>query len=134
MRTTILRLAPVLLLALVACDDAPEAACLNEAVTDCAPLYAPTFSNVYQRTLSTSCALGGGACHGADTTASTLSLVDEDQAHAALMAHVSPGDAVCSPLSTRLSGIGGDQMPPGTPLDAAAICAIRQWIANGAER
>lgn len=44
-----------------------------------------------------------------------------------------PGDAACSPLSTRLSGVGGDRMLPGGNLDAGAICAIRQWIANGAE-
>lgn len=121
--------------AALGCDDAPPAtACVDPAVTDCAPLYEPTFSNVYQRTLSQSCAVGGAACHGSDGAVSSLVLIDEDQAYDAVLAHVTAGDAACSPLSTRLSGVGGDQMPPGTPLDDAAICAIRQWIADGALR
>lgn len=123
----------LLLGGLVGCDDAPAPACVDESVVDCAPLYEPSFTNVYNRTLVQSCAVGGGACHGSDSTASSFVLVDESQAYDAVMQHLMPGDAACSPLSTRLSGVGGDQMPPGGNLDAAAICAIRQWIANGAE-
>lgn len=120
-----------LLLGAAACDDAP-ADCLAGDPTDCAPLYDPTFANVYERTLIGSCAVGGSACHGSDGATSDLRLVDRAQAHAALLAYLTPGDAVCSPLSTRLDGVGAGQMPPGAQLDAAAKCAVRQWIADGA--
>lgn len=118
---------------LVACDDASESACLTAPATDCAPLYEPTFTNIYNRTLVQSCAVGGGACHGANSATSTFVLVDEASAYDAVMQHVTPNDVACSPLSTRLSGVGGDRMPPGGGLDAGAICAIRQWIEGGAE-
>lgn len=115
------------------CDDAPApAACLSGEPADCAPLYDPTFENVYTRTLEPSCAVGGPACHGADGTAGNFRLADRASAHAAVMQYVLAGDAACSPLSTRLDGVGGNQMPPGVALDDAAKCAVRQWIANGA--
>jgi hypothetical protein len=123
----------ILCACLIGCDDAPPpAACLSGEPADCAPLYDPTFENVYTRTLEPSCAVGGPACHGPQGTAGNLQLVDQASAHAAIMQYVSAGDAACSPLSARLDGIGGDQMPPGAALDDAAKCAVRQWIANGA--
>ena len=122
-----------LALAVLGCDDDPPAqSCLAGDPTDCAPLYEPTFENVYDRTLLGSCAVGGSACHGSEGRTSALRLGDPASAHAALMAYVTPGDAICSPLSTRLDGIGAGQMPPGGPLNEAAKCSIRQWISNGA--
>ena len=76
--------------------------------------------------------MGGGACHGSDGQTSGFRLPDRADAHAVVLEYVIPGDAACSPLSTRLDGFGGDQMPPGAGLDDAAKCAIRQWISQGA--
>lgn len=129
---TLMTLATLAFCALFGCDDDPPANCLAVDPTDCAPLYEPTFANVYERTLLGSCAVGGSACHGSDGTTSGFQLVDRESAHAAVLEYVTPGDAVCSPLSTRLDGVGAGQMPPGTALDAASKCAIRQWIADGA--
>lgn len=134
----ILTLITLSLVAALGCDDDAPAACLPGDPTDCAPLYEPTFVNIYERTLLGSCAVGGAACHGNDGTTSGFQLPDRGDAealagaHTAVLAYVVPGDAVCSPLSTRLDGVGADQMPPGASLDAASKCAIRQWIADGA--
>ena len=46
---------------------------------------------------------------------------------------VIPGDPACSDLMVRLDSPGQEwSMPPGTPLDERARCAIRRWIAAGA--
>jgi hypothetical protein len=107
-----------------------------ELETDCAPQYEPTFDQVWANTLSPSCALSG--CHGGGTASGGLELgADADTAHAALVdaGHVEPGDPGCSHLMAHLELDGGaEPMPPGAPLDEAELCAIRQWIADGAAR
>jgi hypothetical protein len=59
-----------------------------------------------------------------------------DVAFEGLSARVSPGDISCGALIQRLeSSDPARRMPPGpTPLTEPQRCAIRQWIANGAER
>lgn len=112
---------------------------------DCGAGYQPTFHNVYANTLSKSCGNDDHNCHSSSGHQGGLSLGDgEDAAYAALMAksgldssrdRVTPGNASCSLLVVRLYGVGKDyQMPEGQPLDAAASCAIAQWVQNGAER
>lgn len=119
-------------------DDAeagpPECVTVN---LDCAPLYQPTFDEVFARTLESSCASGGGSCHGSSGKRGGLTLTDVDEAHAALVSggRVLPGDAACSELVVRLEGAGESwSMPPGRQLSEAERCAIRQWVDRGAAR
>lgn len=118
--------------------------CGEECVTvdpGCAPLYAPTFENVFARTLAPTCAVGDSSCHGASGGRGGLVLAEREAAYAALVGvgardggvRVVPGDPGCSALVVRLVSDDAEvQMPPGAPLAEAERCAIEQWIANGA--
>lgn len=122
--------------------DAPPA-CLDALELDCAPTFAPTFERFFENQLSSTCggAGTGGSCH-AEGGLGGLVLDDADAAHAALLddgreggALVLPGDPECSPLMMRLeSDDPMFVMPVGGKLDEGARCAVRQWIANGAQR
>lgn len=97
----------------------------------CTPEYEPTFDAVYANTL-TSCALAT-ACHGQGSENGLDLGPDADSAYEALLAegHVIPGEPGCGEVSIRL---GEGEMPPGAPLSDAELCAVRTWIANGAQR
>lgn len=101
--------------------------------TACAPLYQPTFDNVFANTIREGCGSARSACH-ASGGAGGMSLASPDTAHQSLRAgHVVPGDPGCSELIVRTSSPGEDyQMPPGTPLSPAERCALIQWVAAGA--
>ena len=104
---------------------------------NCAPLYTPTFSNVYSMTLRTSCGATNNACHSAAGAQGGLSFADEQTAYDGLMraGRVVGGDPGCSEMIVRTSSPGTDyEMPPGTPLSAPTQCALIQWVANGAQR
>ena len=111
-------------------DDGP---CLASVTTECQPLYAPNYDEVFNRTLKPTCALAGGACHAADGAMGGLVFADADDAFDLLLdgRRVLPGDPACSVLIKRLV-LG--EMPPGKPLSAAEQCAIVQWVAGGAKR
>jgi hypothetical protein len=132
------RLLPLTLAALVGA--VVSAGCEDECVTvstACDPLYAPTFDEVHARTLVTSCATAGAACHGAEGGRGGLVLSDREGAYGALVeaGRVVSGDPGCSELVARLVSTDPDvQMPPGAPLSDAERCAIVQWIADGAAR
>ena len=118
------------LLSVAGCDGA----CLDsEPDLGCAPLYEPTFDNLYTNTIAQKCAVNGASCHAAAGNAGGLTLEGPDVAHAALA-----GDADeprCAPAVVRThSSEEGTQMPPGAPLSEAELCAIRQWVAAGAPR
>jgi len=105
--------------------------------TACDPLYSPSFDDVHARTLATSCATAGSACHGSEGGRSGLVLSEPEGAYRALVeaGRVIPGDPGCSELVARIVSTDPDvQMPPGAPLSDAERCAIVQWIANGATR
>jgi hypothetical protein len=133
----------------VACsDDSNEgtagmsgAECLPQLELDCQPLYPPTFDEFYTRRIAPTCGAGGVLCHGAEGHRGNLTLADADGAYRALVgdggehARVIPGDPECSLLIKRLESNDLDfVMPVRNKLSAAERCAIRQWIANGAER
>lgn len=122
-------LALVVSIVVVGCDDA----CLDEAPDlSCAPLYEPTFDNVYDVTIAQKCAVSGASCHGVAGNQGGLTLEGRDAAHAALSAET---DAQCAPLVVRThTSDAGTQMPPGAPLSEAELCAIRQWVAAGTPR
>ena len=125
-------MALVLLLFVVAnCSSAEE--CVDVS-TECAPLYEPTFENIYTRTIVASCAVEG-QCHGADKAQAGLDFSTEDLAYSALVSKVKiiAGDPACSPMVIRLKSSDSTfQMPPGAPLLESEVCAIVKWIKEGA--
>jgi hypothetical protein len=114
------------------------AACGDQCVTpqpaSCAPLYQPTFDNVYTMTLNKTCAQPGTDCHAvASPTNKMLVFENVDLAYMELMSRVKTGDPSCSLLVERLEK--QPYMPPGDqPLPAAERCAIESWIRMGAAR
>ncbi len=132
--------AAVLAAAAPGCSAKTEPSCATVNAS-CAPLYAPTFDNVFARTLQPTCAAGGGSCHAAGAGQGGLTYDSADHAYAELLgkaggaARVNPGDAACSALVERIeSSDGAFQMPPGAPLVPGERCTIEQWIAQGAKR
>ncbi|HEX4418294.1 MAG TPA: c-type cytochrome domain-containing protein [Kofleriaceae bacterium] len=120
---------------------APLAGCTSDAPPDCitvdtscAPLYAPTFDNVYAMTLKNTCGSQLTSCHSAAGHQGGMSFQDEDHAYAALLAgRVKPGNPGCSLMIVRTSSPGAAyQMPPGDPLSEQERCALIQWVQAGA--
>jgi hypothetical protein len=129
-------LAAALAAALVAggaagCPSDPPPACIA-VDTSCAPLYAPTFDNIYTMTLRDTC--GSLSCHSAQGQAGGMSFQDEQHAFDALRAgRVMPGDPGCSKMVVRTDSPGASyQMPPGDALSEPARCALIQWVQAGA--
>ncbi len=132
----------VLVASLVSCSDPPEPQPAPRVCAPapppptCSPLYEPTFTNVFERTLRPSCGLGGAACHTAKGRQGGLVFEDADEAYRALQAgQLSPGDPGCSALVVRLTATDPNlRMPPGRALAAEEQCAVARWIADGAKR
>ena len=130
------RLLCSLVVSAAACGDEPPPTCTTVDLA-CAPLYPPTFSNVYATTLAGKCGGDRVACHSDRGRAGGMSFGTEALAHAELRApglgRVVPGDAACSEMIVRTQGVGADyQMPPGEALTAEERCALVQWVAAGA--
>jgi hypothetical protein len=119
---------------LVGCPSDPPPECITVDAA-CAPLYQPTFTNVYNNTLVAGCGSTMSSCHSASGLAGGVSFEDQQTAydHLMLSGRVKPGNAACSEMIVRTSSPGEDyQMPPGDPLMAAEQCALIQWVQNGA--
>jgi hypothetical protein len=125
-------------------DDDGPLACVDVDADSCAPLYPPTWANVYSMTLTSDCATGGLSCHAsADALGAEqhgLFFADMDDALALLLAErgdatfVDPDDPGCSQILARLKTDDAiRRMPPGSTLLDTEICSIERWIANGAE-
>lgn len=129
------RLSLVLGLLLCGCPNDPPPACIT-VDTGCAPLYQPTFDNVYTMTLRDSCGSARSSCHSAAGLKGGMDFEDEQHAYDSLTAgRVMPGNPGCSKIVVRTSSPGEYyQMPPGDPLSPAARCALIQWVQNGALR
>jgi hypothetical protein len=113
-----------------------------EVKADCSPLYEPTFTQIYTRTLAPTCAAGGSSCHGPGGGRGSLTFESQASAYAMLVGQaatdggvrVLAGDPGCSVLVARLEADDeAIQMPPGSPLSSAERCSIERWIANGAK-
>jgi hypothetical protein len=113
-------------------DGPPECVTVD---TLCAPLYQPTFENVFNTTIRMTCGNQLGSCHSAQG-AGNMSLVDAPTAYASLLdGRVTPGDPGCSELIVRTHAPGkGYLMPPGSGpgLSAPERCALVQWVQAGA--
>lgn len=118
---------------LLGCAADPPPACIA-VDTSCAPLYAPTFDNIYAMTLRDTCGSQSASCHSAVGMQGGMSFQDQQHAFDALRAgRVVPGDPGCSKMIVRTDSPGAPyQMPPGDPLSAPARCALIQWVAAGA--
>lgn len=122
----------VLLAALPGCPDSGPPSCVA-VETSCAPLYAPTFDNVYATTLQNTCGSRLSSCHSANGLG-RMSLMEPSTAYTSLLdGHVTPGDPGCSEMIVRTNAPGKDyEMPPGMPLGAPERCSLIQWVAAGA--
>lgn len=137
-------LAPVFLLATTfllvpSCapsNDSDEEQPCVAARLDCQPIVSPpTFDALYTNIFKGSCATGTGSCHGS-ARAGGLDMQTADSAYAGLSARSQPTDVGCSLLLKRVESTKSSfRMPPGSAsLSEPQLCAIRQWIANGAKR
>jgi hypothetical protein len=116
------------------CPSEPPPACTTELIDpSCAPLYMPTFDNVYDGTLRVGCGGNRNSCHSASGDGD-MNLADPATAYASLLdGRVTPGDPTCSEMIVRTHGLGEDyQMPPGGALIASERCALVRWVAAGA--
>jgi hypothetical protein len=117
--------------------------CVEVSPSTCTPLYAPTYSEVFTRTLKPTCGQGTTSCHSAAGAQGGLVFEEAGESHRLLTEVASStgrprvvgGDAACSLLVTRLESTRPDfQMPPGAPLTPSERCAIIQWVQSGAAR
>ena len=135
---------PCLLWSIAACAPThdPHVHCVESGTIECSPLYPPSFDEVYANTLTPKCAIGGTSCHGDGNASSGLDLSGSaDAAYAALISpeqgapYIVPGDTHCGHLIYHLESTKpGAMMPPGSQLSEEERCAIRKWIASGAQR
>lgn len=132
----------LLCVALYGCgaNEVPETVCVQNLSTSCSPLFEPSYTNVFEQTLTRSCGVSGAACHASEGAQAGLILDDADEAYTQLLEpagaepRVKPGDPECSPLVVRLEAGGAEGMPPGSPLSAEERCSIIAWIRDGAAR
>ena len=111
--------------------------CLDALPSSCTPQYIPTFENVYENTLSKSCAGGGSSCHADINHHGGLDFSSQASAYETIanpdLGLIIAGDPACSELMIRLeSTTSGIAMPPGSPLSPEEKCAIMMWIEQGA--
>jgi hypothetical protein len=118
---------------LAACMQDPPPSCID-VDTGCAPLYVPTFDNIYNMTLRNTCGSARASCHSAAGQSGGMSFEDESHAYTALLnGRVMAGNPGCSKMVVRTSSPGASyQMPPGDPLGEAERCALIQWVQAGA--
>lgn len=135
-------LAAIASLVFLACStskDPPPRTCVP-VDTACAPLYAPTYAEVFERTLKPSCGREGASCHASQPSPQKgIALDDPDRAYKILLEDerglVVAGDPGCSMIVARITSQDGFvRMPPGRALLPAEQCSVIQWIAAGAKR
>src|SRR5438874_3086250 len=105
--------------ALAGCGTDPPPACIT-VDTACAPLYTPTFDNIYAMTLRDTCgSQNASSCHSAVGMQGGMTFQDQQHAFDALRAgRVVPGNPGCSKVVVRTDSPGAPyQMPPGDPLN-----------------
>ncbi|MBC8072855.1 MAG: hypothetical protein IAG13_31325 [Deltaproteobacteria bacterium] len=124
-------------------DDGALPECIEFDATACAPLYQPTYANVFAQTLQPDCATGGGACHANPDALGAaehgLFFTEASQTHALLLddlgddTFVRPGDASCGVMTVRLRTEDDLlRMPTGSMLLDTELCSVLQWIDAGA--
>ncbi len=102
---------------------------------NCDPLYPPDFETIYLTTVQPKCALG--PCHSVENAQGGIDLSSRDKTwmHWLDEGRVVPGRPSHSVLIQRLQlDDKSRRMPPGDGLESSEICAITQWIYDGAKR
>ncbi len=119
-------------------EEPTQPRCIELPQAACNPSYTPTFNRIFDETLKQGCSQTN-SCHNAEGRQGGLSFTDMEDSYALLLgqldgkARVLPNDAACSELIVRTHASGAPwQMPPGAPLRPGELCALRQWIENGA--
>jgi len=123
-------------LALAGCPGEDELVCV-ELDTACAPLYPPTWENVFANTLEPKCGTGGSGCHEGAGARGGLRLDDSTLAFQSLTTtlknYVDPGTPGCGEMIERVYSTASSlRMPRGTALVEAEKCALAQWVLAGA--
>jgi hypothetical protein len=129
--------------AFAACGGDDDAlACVENLPATCTPGFGPTWDAVYRNVVVSSCGVNAGtSCHGPEGKQGMLEMSSSSGAYAALLgtdgtrARVIPKDPSCSILMERLSSEDpAIRMPLGAgKLSAGTLCAIQQWIEQGAQ-
>jgi preprotein translocase subunit SecD len=127
--------------AVALCLDAPaDASCTDVAYGLHNGQIAPTFDEIFMRTLQPSCG-SSTSCHAGAHPQNGLSLDDAATAYTDLMsknaagteARVIPNDLKCGELIVRLETANEPwSMPKAGHLPDNLLCVIRHWIADGA--
>jgi hypothetical protein len=128
--------AAVATLALAGCPGEDELTCITPEPT-CAPLYPPTWDNVFNTTLLPKCGTGGSGCHEGNNAQGGLRLDESDIAYAHLTSpahdYVLLADPGCSQLLQRVyTSSSSLRMPRGSALSEAERCSLQQWVLAGA--
>jgi hypothetical protein len=145
MRLLLVAAVAAAVVAIVACgpSEPPAPACVANLSLACQPIYdPPVYQTIFDKTFHPTCASGSGTCHTSDAKMGGLVFEDADAAYALLLGQtdgrkrVIPYDPSCSLIMERLESTDPTfHMPPGdTSLLPSELCAIAQWIANGAQR
>jgi hypothetical protein len=124
---------------LAACSQPGPATCVDPPPAGCAPLYSPTYDEIFTRTLQPTCGKSGSSCHSAQGAQGGLVFENADDAYRRLTdpnrPRVVPGDPACSMMIERLSSDDPmRRMPPGRALSEPERCSISKWIEAGAKR
>jgi hypothetical protein len=145
MRCLLASLGLAIVAAATGCSD-PPLDCVQGLDVTCAPLYPPTFDNMFRDTLIPKCSTGGGSCHTPEGHQADLAFdeLDPDAAYHQLMMNstvhpdrerIAPGDPSCSVMIERVySSAKRWHMPRGSNLADNERCAMVQWVAQGALR
>lgn len=118
--------------------------CLADLSLDCKPTFEPaTYDAIFQNVLRPTCGSAGTGrqCHSEEGMMAGLVLQEHDEAYDSLLgkldgrARVVKGKPECSILVQRLESTEKRLRMPlnSDPLDEGLRCAIRLWIAAGAE-
>lgn len=123
-------------------DKAADATCTSVAYGIHNQVIAPTFTEIFTKTLKPSCG-SSTSCHAGSNAQHGLRLDDETTAYDDLMAknaagttaRVIPNDLKCGELIVRLETPDEPwTMPKGGHLPDDLLCVFRHWIAEGAPR
>jgi hypothetical protein len=132
--------------ALLGCgeDKPPASSCDTPPQQRCEASIPTTYDAIYDQIIRQGCggSATGASCHGPEGKKGGLLLADREQAYSYLLGdvdgrvRVTAGSPECSGLVHRLdSDDPSFRMPLGPPkLSEGLRCAVRQWIAMGAER
>ena len=121
-------------LLVAACADSEDLTCIDSPV-DCAPLYEPTFENVYANTIAPKCAVGGSSCHGSGGHHFEFQGINVAYDAFLRFGLVDPAAPGCGALERRIASDDPSYvMPVGAKLSDAERCAIHLWIRDGAKR